>query len=108
MQQDTFDREQVTVCNTRSKVRIATWNASAWETENIKKEANCMNLDMLGLAEVRWLKSWKFLSDEHMLIYSGDIKEHKHGAGMLLNKQMSKSYMAHYAISGRILLVKLH
>ena len=27
---------------------------------------------------------------------------------MLLNKQMSKSYMAHYAISSRILLVKLH
>ena len=45
-----------------------------------------MNLDILGLAEVRWLKSWKLLSDEHMLIYSGDINEHKHGVGMLLNK----------------------
>ena len=27
---------------------------------------------------------------------------------MLLNKEMSKSYMAHYAIPSRILLVKLH
>ena len=27
---------------------------------------------------------------------------------MLLNKQLSKSYMAHYALSSRILLVKLH
>ena len=26
MQQDIFDRHQFTVCNTRSKVRIATWN----------------------------------------------------------------------------------
>ena len=42
------------------------------------------------MAEVREVS----ISDEHMLIYSGDIKEHKHGAGMLLNKQMSKSYMA--------------
>ena len=67
-----------------------------------------MNLDILGLAEVRWLKSGKLLSDEHMLIYSEDIKEHKHGVGMLLNKQMSKSYMAHYAISSRILLVRPH
>ena len=25
-QQNTFDCQQVTVCNTRSKVRIATWN----------------------------------------------------------------------------------
>ena len=79
MQQDTFDR-QVTVCNTRSKVRIAKWNmhTSAWETGKHKKEANRMNLDILGLAEVRWLKYRKLLSDEHMLIYSGDIKEHKH------------------------------
>ena len=43
-----------------------------------------------------------------MLIYSEAIKEHKHGVGMQLNKQMSKSHMAHYAISSRILLVKLH
>ena len=43
-----------------------------------------------------------------MLIYYGDIKEHKHGVGMLLNKQMSKSYMTHYEISSSILLVILH
>ena len=49
-----------------------------------------MNLDILGLAEVRRMKSGKLLSDEHILIYSGDIKEHTHGVGMLLNKQMSK------------------
>ena len=66
-----------------------------------------MNMDILGLAEVIWLKSWKLLIDEHKLIYSGDMKEHKHGVGMLLNKQMSKSYMADYTISSRILLVKL-
>ena len=78
MQQDTFDRQQVTVYNTRSKVHIATWNVRTMhqpgKLENIKKEANHMNLDILGLAEVRWLESYKLLSDEHMLIYSGDIK----------------------------------
>ena len=67
-----------------------------------------MYLDILGLAEVKWLKSGMFLSNEHMLIYSGDIKDHKYGVGMLLNKQMSKSYMTHYAISSRILLIKLY
>ena len=111
MQQDTFDRQPVTVCKTRLKIRIATWNVRTMyqpgELENIKKEANRMNLDILGLAEVRWLKSGKLLSDAHMLIYSGDIKQHKHGVVMLLNKEMSKSHMAQYAISSRILLVKL-
>ena len=100
MQQDTFDRQQVTVCNTRSKVRIATWNVRTMHQPGKLKN---INLDILGLAEVRWLKSGKLLIGEHMLKYSGDIKGHKHGVGMLLNKQISKPYMAHYA--SRILLV---
>ena len=70
--------------------------------EDTKKTQHHMNLDILGLAEVRWLKSEKLLGDENMLIYSGDIKEHKHGVRMLLNKQISKSYMAHYIMSSRI------
>ena len=39
-------------------------------------------------------ESGKLLSDEHMLIYYGDPREHKHGVAMLLNI--------------RILLVILH
>ena len=67
-----------------------------------------MHLDILGLAEERWLKSRKLLSNEYMLTYSGHTNGHTHGRGMRLNKQMSKAYMAHYAISSRRLLVKLH
>ena len=40
-------------------------------------------------------------------LYSGDIKEHKHGVGMPPNKHVSKSYMAPYTIPSRILLVNL-
>ena len=89
MQQGTFDHQQITVFNTRSKVRIATCNVRIMQPgklENIEKEANRMDLVILGLAEVRWLKSWKLLNDEHMLIYSGDIKEHKDGRRRRRNK----------------------
>ena len=69
MQQDTFDRQQVSVCNTRSKYRIATWNVRTMhqpgKLEKIKKVANRNNVDKPSLAEVRWLKSAKLLSDEH-------------------------------------------
>ena len=60
MSQDTFDGRQVDVCNTRSKVRIATWNGRTMHQPqklgNMKKEGNRMNLDILVLADVRWLK----------------------------------------------------
>ena len=41
MQYDTFEHQQVTVCDTRSKVRIATWNVRTMhqpgKRENIEK-----------------------------------------------------------------------
>ena len=70
MQQDIFDCQQVTVCNTRSKVRIATWNVHIMhrpgKPENILKDANRMNLDIIGPTEMRWLKLGRLLSDYHI------------------------------------------
>ncbi len=111
MQQGTFDRQQVTVCNTRAKMRIATWNVrtmqQAGKLDNIKLEATRLELDIVGLGEVRWKDSGTITSDDYMLIYSGNKSEHKHGVGLLLNKRVSKSVMGYYALSDRILLVKL-
>ncbi len=77
-QQGTFDRHQATVCNIREDMKIATWNVrtmhQAGKLENIKLEARRMNIDIMGLAEVRWLNSGKVITDDYTLIYSGHKK----------------------------------
>ena len=66
-------------------MKIATWNVrtmhQAGKLQNVKEEAIRLNLDILGLAEVRWLGSGKLVSEDHTLIYSG----HKKGTSMELD-----------------------
>ena len=50
---------------------------SSWEAgklENIILETKGMGIDIMGLAEVRWLQSGKIVCNDHALIYSGHKK----------------------------------
>ncbi len=110
-QQGTSDRHPVTACNTRTKLKIATWNVrtmhQAGKLENISQEATRLKVDIMGLAEVRWLDSGKLVSGDHTLIYSGGSKSHRNGVGIMLNRNTAKSIMGYNAISDRVLLVNL-
>ena len=65
-------------------------------------------MDILGLAEIRWLESGNLQCDSPTLIYSGHKKELNHGVGLLLSKAVSQLVMGYHAMSDRILLVKIH
>ena len=110
-QQGAFDRHQVTACNTRTKMKIATWNVrtmhQAGKLQNVKEEAIRLKVDILGLAEVIWLGSGKLVSEDHTLIYTGHKKEHKHGVGLLLSNVVARSVIGFHGISDRIIIVKL-
>ena len=88
-------------------MKIATRNVrtmyQAGKLENIVLETKRMGIDIMGLAEVRWLQSGKIESNDHTLIYSGHKKDHKHGLGLLLNKVVSKSVLGYCALSDKIL-----
>ena len=92
-------------------MKIATWNVrimyQAGKLENFVLEKR-MGIDIMGLAEVRWLQSGKIVCNDHTLIYSGHKKNHKHGVGLLLSKVVSKSVLGYCALSDRILLVRIH
>ena len=64
-QQATLDRHPATACTTREKMKIATWNArtmyQAGKLENIVLETKRMGIDIMGLAEDRWLQSGKIV-----------------------------------------------
>ena len=85
----------VTACNTRAKMKIVTWTVrtmhQAGKLQNVKEEAIRLKVDILGLAEVRWLGSGKLVSEDHTLIYSGHKKEHRHGVGLLHSNVVARS-----------------
>ena len=92
-------------------MKIATWNVRTMhqtgKLQNVKEEAIRLKVDILGLAEVRWLGSGKLVSDVHTLIYSGHKKEHNHGVGLLLSNVVARSVIGFHGISDRIIIVKL-
>ena len=110
-QQGTFYRQPVTACNLRDKTRIATWNVRTMyqlgNFECIQREDSRLKIDILGLAEVRWTKSGKLTTYDHVMVYSRHHKEHKNGMGVLLTKLVAKSMVGFHALSDRVLILKI-
>lgn len=82
--------------------KIGTWNIrtlyQAGKLENVAREMLRYNLEILGLAEVRWDNSGehKLLSGQKLL-YSGvptQDQAHTHGVGLLLSKAAQKSLIS--------------
>jgi exonuclease III len=105
-----LDRQQATV-PIKNSLKIGTWNVRTMfqkgKLDNIKNEMERMKINALGLSEVRWLGAGSFTTDNFLLLYSGGDK-HERGVGMLLDKETSKSLQGFWAVSDRVLLVKLH
>ena len=65
-----------------------------------------LNINILGISEMRWTGARKIVSDKIAVMCSGD-KRHQQGVGVLLDQERAKSIIGIWAISGRVVLVKL-
>ena len=77
----------------------------AGKLENVIQEMGRLDVNTFGLCETRWTHSGMQI-DDYKIIYSGGDK-HEKGVGIILDKERSKSLMGYWAISDRVLLVKL-
>ncbi|GFO38874.1 endonuclease-reverse transcriptase [Plakobranchus ocellatus] len=65
-----------------------------------------MKLNILGLSEVRWKGAGKITSGGHEIIYSGGTESEK-GTGIIVDQTVSKAIKGYWALSDRVLLVKI-
>lgn len=99
------------VLKTRSRcLQIGTWNVRTLfqpgKFDNAIQEMESMNLDILGLAEIRWTDSGKITKDSHTMIYSGG-KKHMKGVGIIMKDTIERSMIGYWAISERVIMMKL-
>jgi hypothetical protein len=91
--------------------RVGTWNVRTLlqteKLENLKVEMK--KIDILGVSEIRWLKSGDFWSGEYRMIYSGteDGRLGTKGVRIVLQKNMGHKVKGYVQYSDRIILVKL-
>ena len=68
----TGDRSKVQCC--KEEYRIGTWNVRSMNQgkwEEVKQEMARVNVDSLGISELKWTGMGKFNSDAHCIYYCG-------------------------------------
>ena len=94
----------------KGNLRIGTWNVrtlyKAGKLDNLIKEAKQMKMDIMGIAETRWIEEGYIKKDDYILIYSGGT-QHVHGVGILLKSDLEKNIQGYWSVSDRVILLKI-
>ena len=70
---------------------IGTWNVrpmNQGDLEVIKPEMTRVNIDILGISELKWTESGKFNSDDHYIYYCGQESLRRNGIALIVNKRV--------------------
>ena len=88
----------VDVTGDGSKVRcykeqycIGTWNIRSMnqsKLEVIKQEMTSVNIDILGISELKWTGMGEFNSDDHYIYYCGQESLRRNGVAIIVNKRV--------------------
>ena len=70
---------------------IATWNVRSMnqgKLEVVKQEMARVNIDILGISEVKWTGMGEFNSDDHYIYYCGQESLRRNGIALIVNKSL--------------------
>ena len=68
---------------------IGTWNVRSMnqgKLEVIRQEMERVNIDSLGISELKWTRMGKFNSDDHYIYYCGQESLRRNGVAIIVNK----------------------
>lgn len=96
----------------KNEIRVATWNVrslfQAGKLNNVTQEMKRLNINILGLSEVRWPGSGSCAAEGGTFYYSGnDDRDHYNGVGIILDKLTSMSVINFVPYSDRIMMIQL-
>ena len=83
----TSDGSKVWCC----KYCIGTWNVRSMhqgKLEVIKQEMARVNIDILGISELKWTGMGEFNSDDHYIYYCGQESFRRNGVALIVNKRV--------------------
>ena len=76
----------------REQYCIGTWNVrsmnQAGKLEVIRQETASVNVDMLGISELKWTGMGEFNSDDHYIYYCGQESLKRNEVALIDNKRV--------------------
>ena len=70
---------------------IGTWNVRSMnqrKLEVVKQEMARLNVDILGISELKWTGMGEFNSDDHYIYYCGQESLRRNGVAITVNKRV--------------------
>ena len=78
----------------KSNIALRTWNVrfmNQGKLEVVKQEMARVNVDILGISELRCPGMGEFNSDDHYMYYSGQESLRRNGVAIMLNKSVQNA-----------------
>ena len=90
----TGDKSKVQCC--KEQYCIGTWNVGSMnqgKLEVVKQEMARLNVDILGISELKWTGMGEFNSDEHYIYYCGQESLRRNGVAIMVNKRVRNAVL---------------
>ena len=88
----TGDRSKVQCC--KEQYCIGTWNVRSMnqgKLEVVKQEMTGVNVDILGISELKWTGMGEFKSDDHYIYYCVQESLRRNGIAIMVNKRVQNA-----------------
>ena len=75
---------------------IGTWNVRSMnqgKLEVVKQEMARVNVDILGICELKWTGTGEFNSDDHYIYYCGQESFRRNGVAIMVNKRVRNAVL---------------
>ena len=85
----TGDRSKIQCC--KEQYCIGTWNVRSMnqgKLEVVKQEMARVNIDILGISELKWTGVGEFNSDDHYIYYCEQESLRRNGVAIIVNKRV--------------------
>ena len=90
----TGDRSNVRCC--KEQYCIGTWHVRSMnqgKLEVVKQEMTKVNVNILGISELRWTGIGEFNSDDHYIYYCGQESLRRNGIVIIVNKRVRNAVL---------------
>ena len=75
---------------------IRTWNVNFMnqgKSEEVKQKMAKVNINILGISELKWMGTGKFNSDDHFIYYCGQESLRRNGVAIIVKRESKMQYL---------------
>ena len=72
----------------------------------VKQEMARVNVDILGISELKWTEMGEFNSDDHYIYYCGQESLRRNGVAMMVNKRVRNAVLGCSLKNDRMISVR--